>query len=108
MNHGAMRPFNVTTATSTMFDPQAMYIASMVAEMEVNGGLTNPQCVNGTIPYLNMDGVPIAVNDTGYTIVDDKDGLQTVYEAVSWIPDMNDGTWRLATFQVDSMLSYRP
>ena len=34
-NHGAMRPFNVSTATSTMFDPQAMYMASMMAEMEV-------------------------------------------------------------------------
>ena len=55
-----------------------------------------------------MDGLPIAVNDTGYTIIDETDNLQIVYEAVSWIPDMNDGTWRLATFQVDTMLSYHP
>ena len=105
-NHGAYRPFSPTTATSTMFDPEAMFIASIMAGMDQS----KVNCRNGSIPFMEMEPYPIIVNNAGDTVNDTNTNniVPNVYESVAWLPNMDNGTWNLGTFQVDSFLAYQP
>ena len=100
-NGGAYRPFSPTTATSCMYDAQAMWMASMIAENTTDG--QPGKC--DTMPYMKMEGLRIVVNDSGYTVDDPTPNsqIQMNFEAISWNDGDENGTYALGQYIADAL-----
>eukprot|EP01084_Bolivina_argentea_P038084 70422_1 len=99
----AYRPYSPTTATSIMYDCQAMFMASMIAENSTNGKPADCD----TMPFMKLQASNIIVNNTGYTVNDtyNDDKIQIVYEAITWNDGYENGTYPLGQFIANSLIT---
>merc|ERR1712228_106410 len=101
----AYRDFNPSTATSTMYNVMAVWMASIIAERSANG--ENAEC--DTMPFMKMDAARIIVNDSQYTVVDtyNDDNIQNVYESIAWNDGDENGSYPLGEYIVDILTNPR-
>jgi hypothetical protein len=93
-----MLPFSPGNGTSTMYDPQAAFMASWYA-------LYPPQ--NGIAPayeYLRVNALPLAVNDTGYTVVSQQVG-KPAYTTLTFPDAPYADTANVGAFIIDSIIA---
>ena len=100
-NGGAYRPFSPTTATSCMYDAQAMFMASIIAENSTNDEQAGCQ----QLPFMQMQSSRIIVNDSGYTVNDtyNDDNIQLVYESIIWNDGEENGTYPLGQYIANAL-----
>ena len=93
---GAYRPFSPQIGTSTMYNAQAVWMASIIAMNSTQ----NKQYECDMIPFMKMEGNKIIVNDTQYTVIDtyNNDKIQTVYESIAWNEGDENGSYPLGAY----------
>eukprot|EP01084_Bolivina_argentea_P168096 291588_1 len=98
-NLGANRAFNPIIATSTDYDTQAMFQASIIAMNSTNNKQT--ECNN--IPFMSIQASQIVVNESGYTVNDTNTNseIQIVYETVGWNNGNYNGTYSLGEYVIN-------
>ena len=100
-NFGAYRPFSPTTATSCMYDAQAMFQASMLAMNSTD--TQQAQC--DTMPFMEMQGLKIIVNDTGFTVNDTmpNNNIEMNYEAINYNGGEHNGSYPLGEYIANTL-----
>ena len=98
---GAYRPYSPTTATSCMYDAQAMFQASVLAMNTSN--TQQGKCDN--MPFMEMQPLRVIVNDTGYTINDTmpNNNIDINYEAINYIGGQHNGSYPLGEYIANTL-----
>ena len=98
---GAYRPYSPTTATSIMYDAQAMFQASVLAMNTTD----TEQGKCDVMPWMVMQGLRIVVNKSGYTVNDTipNNGIEMNYEAISYTGGEDNGTYFLGQYIANTL-----
>lgn len=99
-HNGGYRPFSPTTATSIMFDLQAMYMANVMVRTPPS---PLSQCADAEVG-MHVSRLPLLVNGTGFTVIDPSGAAVKVAEALSWEKGDHEGTYALGSHVVSVLL----
>lgn len=103
----AIKPFTLTTGTSTLYDVQAAYMAGAYGGWRAANHVdaVTGQAVPPAFPNIVTQALPVAVDSQGYTRIMQPGTAQMVYPAISFAGGVDVGVNAMAADIIGSIVA---